>query len=197
MQFVAIDFETANQSQDSACSIGLSRFDEDGREVDSWYSLIRPPVMYFHPGNVAVHGLMAADCRWQPTFAELAPEILSFIGEGPLVAHNAHFDMGVLKATAERYGIVLPNWEYYCTLAISRRLLPSFRSHRLGVLVSEYLMSGYDAHVASDDARACGLVFARLLSDRLYDKASLDHYLHLKGVSYPRLLFPGGQGGSI
>ena len=110
MQFVSIDFETANQEPSSACAIGLSRFDEDGRQVDSWYSLIRPPVMYFDPVCVSVHGLHPADCRWMPTFDELYGQIRSFIGDDVLVAHNAPFDMGVLRATAQHYGIALPNW---------------------------------------------------------------------------------------
>ena len=158
MQFVSIDFETANQEPSSACAIGLSRFDEDGRQVDSWYSLIRPPVMYFDPVCVS--------------------------------AHNAPFDMGVLRATAQHYGIALPNWQYYCTLAISRRLLPQYRSHRLGHLVSEYLQEDYDAHVASSDAYECARLFSRMLSDMLYDKQSLDRFLSLKGIRYPRFLFP-------
>ena len=190
MQFVSIDFETANQEPSSACAIGLSRFDEDGRQVDSWYSLIRPPVMYFDLVCVSVHGLHPADCRWMPTFDELYGEIRSFIGDDVLVAHNAPFDMGVLRATAQHYGIALPNWQYYCTLAISRRLLPQYRSHRLGHLVSEYLQEDYDAHVASSDAYECARLFSRMLSDMLYDKQSLDRFLSLKGIRYPRFLFP-------
>lgn len=193
MEYVAIDFETANQSPDSACAVGLSRFDEEGREVASWYSLIRPPVMYFDPGNTAIHGLGAADCRWQPLFCELADQIIDFVGDRPLVAHNAPFDMRVLRASAACYGIQLPNWDYYCSLAIARKVLPHFRSRSLGVLVSDYLCSDYDAHVASDDARACGLVFGRMLHDRLYDKATLDHYLSLMGVNYPKKLNQAGQ----
>ena len=86
--------------------------------------------------------------------------------------------------------IALPNWQYYCTLAISRRLLPQYRSHRLGHLVSEYLQEDYDAHVASSDAYECARLFSRMLSDMLYDKQSLDRFLSLKGIRYPRFLFP-------
>ena len=46
MQFVAIDFETANNSADSACSIGLVKMDEEGAVIDSFYSLVRPPVLF-------------------------------------------------------------------------------------------------------------------------------------------------------
>ncbi len=189
MNYVAIDFETANQNADSACAIGLSRFDQDGRQTESYYRLIRPPVMYFDPVCMAVHHLTPADCRWQPTFDELAGEITEFIGSDPLVAHNAPFDMRVLRASAGTYGIRLPQWSYYCSLGISRRLLAGYRSHSLGHLVSEYLNMEYDAHMAQSDAYACGVLFGRMLHDYLYDKAALDHYLVLKGIRYPKTLF--------
>ena len=56
MEFVAIDFETANRNSDSACSIGLVTF-KDGKIVDEYYKLIRPKNLYFHPDNIKVHGL--------------------------------------------------------------------------------------------------------------------------------------------
>lgn len=193
MDYVAIDFETANEGADSACALGLSRFDSEGRQTDSWYSLIRPPVMYFSPVCMAVHGLTPADCRWQPTFDELFPQIRDFIGDGPLVAHNAAFDMNVLRSSLLAYGLEAPNWEYYCSMWISRKLLPQYRSHSLGFLVDEYLNTEYSAHLASSDAEACGKLFGRLLSDYLYDKKTLDHYLSLKGLRYPKRLFPEGR----
>lgn len=196
MEYVAIDFETANSAPDSACAVGLVRFDEEGRVVDSYTSLIRPPVLYFDPACVAVHGLNAADCRWERRFDEVLKDMILFIGEGPLVAHNAAFDMRVLRSSAAAYGIQLPDWEYYCTLALSRRMLPG-RSHKLGELASNYLETSYDAHVASSDAEMCGRLFGRLLSGKLYDKAMLDHELCLRGLAYPKKLYPGGQPGLL
>ena len=43
MTFTTIDFETANQMPQSACSVGLAKFDEEGRVIDKFYSLIKPP----------------------------------------------------------------------------------------------------------------------------------------------------------
>lgn len=196
MEYVAIDFETANTAPDSACSVGLVRFDEEGRVVDSYTSLIRPPVLYFDPVCVAVHGLNASDCRWERRFDEVLKDMVPFIGDDPLVAHNAAFDMRVLRSSAAAYGVQLPNWEYYCTLALSRRMLPG-RSHKLGELVCNYLETVYDAHVASSDAEMCGRLFGRLLAGKLYDKATLDHELRLRGVAYPKRLYPEGGSGLL
>ena len=67
LDFTAIDFETAYYRSESACSIGLVRF-RDGKAVDSFYSLIRPPLLYVRPDFTAIHGLTAADLAGAPTF---------------------------------------------------------------------------------------------------------------------------------
>ena len=57
MNFVTIDFETANNMPQSACSIGLAKFDEEGKVVDTFYSLIKPPKNYdyFYSRNIDIH----------------------------------------------------------------------------------------------------------------------------------------------
>ncbi|MCA1908747.1 MAG: exonuclease, partial [Magnetospirillum sp.] len=70
--FVALDFETADQGRDSACSLALVTV-ENGRVTDTWQRLIRPPrprMLYTH-----IHGItwdMVAD---QPDFGHLWPDI--------------------------------------------------------------------------------------------------------------------------
>ena len=54
--FIAIDFETATGHRDSACAIGIAVV-EDLKVVDTFYSLIQPPGLLFHPGNVRIHGI--------------------------------------------------------------------------------------------------------------------------------------------
>lgn len=189
MNYVAIDFETANRGADSACSVGLVEFGPEGEEISSLYSLIRPPLMVFDPWNTRIHGFRAEDCRWSPTFAEFLPDLVSFVGDKPLVAHNAPFDMGVLRASAAAWNSELPNWDYYCTLSISRRMIPQYRSHSLGALVADYLMTEYDAHNALSDARMCGKVFARMLSGKLFDRDAVDHTMALLGLAFPKKLF--------
>ena len=54
--FAAIDFETAGYDPTSACSLGIVAANEDG-SVTEWHRLIRPPVMRFAPGCIAIHGI--------------------------------------------------------------------------------------------------------------------------------------------
>jgi DNA polymerase-3 subunit epsilon len=155
LNFVAIDFETAQYAPESACSVGLALF-RDGQAQASYYSLIRPPVLYIRPDFTAIHGLTVDDVRGAPGFAALwEAAILPFIGDMPLAAHNASFDMGVLRAVLERHGLPVPPLRYFCTLMLSRRVWPGLRSHSLPNLGAHFGIQ-YEAHNALDDARTCG-----------------------------------------
>src|SRR5215467_9327187 len=73
----------------------------------------------------AVHGLSADYLRDKPPFAEVAEELIAFIGDAPLVAHNAMFDLGFLNAELERAGKVLVTRERLVdTLLLARRKHP-------------------------------------------------------------------------
>ncbi|MBQ0070559.1 MAG: 3'-5' exoribonuclease, partial [Spirochaetales bacterium] len=108
MEYCAIDFETASCLMDSACAIGLVKFDAEGTILDSYYSLVRPPVLRFDPICTSVHHLDPFDISAAPVFKDLWPEIKAFIGNLPLVAHNAQFDMNVLRHTLSSWGLETP-----------------------------------------------------------------------------------------
>jgi len=169
MQYVAIDFETASRHQDSACSIGLVRMDEEGEAIDTYYSLICPPDLFFDDNCTQVHHLDPLVVSKAPKFNELWNDISAFIGNSPLVAHNALFDMGVLKATLERYGLKPIHNDYYCTLSLSRKLWKGKPSYRLTALAEELGWS-YDAHNALADADTCGRLFSRLCGINLFEE---------------------------
>lgn len=168
MEYVAIDFETASALRDSACSIGLALFDSEGNELDSYYSLIRPPVLRFDEVCTQVHHLRECDICSSPSFNEIWGDVSSFISSRPLVAHNAQFDMGVLSHTIHSWGLECPAYDYYCTLSLSRKLWKGRPSYALTSL-SEELGWTYDAHNALSDAEACGKLFSRLCGDVLFN----------------------------
>ena len=74
--FVALDFETADYSRDSACALGLVRV-ENHRIVRRTYHLIRPPRRRF--SFTYLHGITWEDVAHQPTFAELWPSLTPFL----------------------------------------------------------------------------------------------------------------------
>jgi DNA polymerase-3 subunit epsilon len=157
MNFVAIDFETAKYSRESAISVGLAKY-RNGRLVDSWYSLIRPPTLYIRPDFTEIHGLTAADVQDAPFFDMVWGEnIRPFIGNLPLAAHNAAFDMSVLRAALDWYDLPVPQLKYFCTLKLARAAWPELKSHALTKL-GEHFGIDYDAHNALADAQTCGII---------------------------------------
>lgn len=153
--FVAIDFETANECRDSACQIGITTV-KNGviKEVKSWLINPEQPFNYF---NISIHGITEEKVKGEPTFKELWPIISPYFGdekEGSLiVAHNATFDINVLLCMLERYNITVPNGLFLCSLAIARRtwIKPSYS---LSSLCNAFnILPGQ--HDAGEDSRAC------------------------------------------
>jgi len=155
MNFVSIDFETAKYSRESACSVGLVKF-LDGKPVDTFYSLIRPPSLYIRPDFTEIHGLTVDDVKDAPTFDCLWDSAIKpFIGSLPLAAHNAPFDMSVLCAVLEWYNLPIPGLSYFCTCSLARRTWSGLESYSLTNLAKKFGIV-YDAHNALDDAMTCG-----------------------------------------
>ena len=193
MNFVAIDFETASYSRKSACSVGMVKY-QNGKKVDSFYSLIRPPTLYIRPDFTAIHGLTVEDVKDAPTFAELWHDhICPFFGDLPVAAHNANFDVGVLLATLEWHGISSPDLLYFCSLQLARRAWPSLRSHALNNLAKEFNIE-YKAHNALDDAETCGKIILkaveRFKSSTLQEllKAANSKMMMIKGANIRKTL---------
>lgn len=154
MKYTVIDFETANSQRSSACAIGLVVV-EDGRVIHEEAHFIRPKKMYFASMNIAIHGIYPEDVMDAPTFDVLYQERLKFMLENQLVvAHNASFDMSVLRACLTEYDLDFPSLDYLCTVKIAQKMWPDLSRHSLDV-VSNYLGFSFKHHDAYDDARAC------------------------------------------
>jgi DNA polymerase-3 subunit epsilon len=156
--FVAFDFETANNSRLSACAIGLVVY-EDFQEKEHYYTLIKPQVPGFiHTG---IHGIGAADVLQSPTLAEVLHQMYNIIHQMPLVAHNMAFDYGVMKASFEYFGKPMPQHIRFCTLQAARRLAKT-ANHKLSTL-AEYYQIPLQHHEALSDARAAGQLALRFV----------------------------------
>lgn len=165
MKYVAIDFETANSSPLSACSIGVAVF-EKNKPVREYVHLIRPPKEYgkFHWYNTKIHGIKPSMVEKEPTFDELWPSLRQDIAGSLIVCHNAMFDTAVLCKLMEYYQIPVPEFTYVCTVKISQKIWPEMENHKLDT-VSEDLHIRLDHHEALSDARACGLILAHALEE--------------------------------
>ncbi|KNY19452.1 3'-5' exonuclease [Methylobacterium sp. ARG-1] len=156
MTVLALDFETANERRDSACAVGLAWI-ADGRIVRRESHLIRPPEMRFSPGNIRVHGILPANVADQPDFAGVMAPYLGDLTRGLILAHNASFDIGVLRAGLARAGLPVPALSYLCTVQISRRVFPAPEGCGLGK-VARRLGIRFEHHDAGEDAYACAAI---------------------------------------
>ncbi|MCU7208596.1 exonuclease domain-containing protein [Turicibacter sp. 1E2] len=153
MNFVAIDFETANEKRASACSLGLVVV-KNSQIVDKRYYLIKPKELRFAPMNTRIHGLRATDVKNEKEFNELWPEIKDLFEHQFIVAHNASFDMGVLRATLDLYHIPFPHFDYSCSMLLCRNYFPLLENAKLNT-VSHHLGIAFNHHHALADALAC------------------------------------------
>lgn len=155
LNFTAIDFETANSNPASACAVGLVKV-RDGKIVDTFETLIQPPasVGSWHPGNIGVHGINPEDVVGAPTLLEALGAMIEFIDGDILVAHNAQFDMSVLRGSAAEVGFSLPDLQYACSLLISRKTY-HLESYRLPAVAYVAGYEDFEHHNALADTLAC------------------------------------------
>lgn len=120
--WVAIDFETANEHRGSPCAVGMTKV-VDGRVAGTWGTLIQPPtgLSHFNPFNISVHGITPADVASAPGWKAVLADITAFADGLPLVAHNAGFDMSVVRAASEAEGMPWPELRYTCSQVVARR----------------------------------------------------------------------------
>lgn len=162
MRFIAFDVETPNCMNNSICSIGISLI-EGGKAVENRHYLV-DPCADFDDVNIRIHGITPEMVAGAPTFPELWRLLGPVFQTGILVAHNAAFDLGVLRKLMNRHAICQPNATYVCTYQMSRRLLPKLPNHKLNT-ISDYMGISLNHHDAGSDSFACGEILNRLLAD--------------------------------
>ncbi len=187
MEFTAIDFETANEKRASACAIGITLV-KNGEIAEQAYHLIRPPELYFNPINISIHGINRSDVYDKPTFSELWPSIKRYFENRLVIAHNASFDMSVLRSTLDYYSIPYPELSYGCTLIMSRKHWPDRRGYSLNV-IADLLNIQFQHHHAMDDSLVCAQIALNILKSNQVN--SINELPSILGFSYGSF-FPGG-----
>jgi len=146
--FWAIDFETANHLRGSPCALGIVRV-EGGQITETQRWLMKPtrrmladygvwsPEDYFDDWNTYLHGIAYDTVRDAPTFLDRYRDLVDFVGTDPVVAHNASFDIGVLRDACDIEGSDWPAWNYFCTMVVGRTVMDSLESYSLPYCVAE------------------------------------------------------------
>ena len=161
--FAAIDFETANEQPSSVCSVGVVVV-RSGVIADSFYSLIHPEPEYYQWFCRRVHGLGPEDTYDAPVFPDVWAKVEPLIEGLPLVAHNARFDEGCLKAVFRVYRMDYPDYQFFDTLRASRMIFgPILPNHQLQTVAAACGYNLTQHHHALADAEACARIALKLL----------------------------------
>ena len=175
-RYICFDVETPNAANDRMSAIGISIIERDVI-TQEFFSFVNPeqPFDYF---NTQLTGISAETVANAPTFAEIWPQIEPLLSSGILVAHNAPFDLTVLKKCLAAYDIRWrPLIQYLCTVRIGRAELPKI-SHKLNDMC-EYYGIQLDHHKADSDSHACAEILLRYMRDHV----KLGKHIHSFGMS--------------
>lgn len=154
MNYISIDFETANEKRNSPCSIGVVVV-KNGEIVEKIHHLIKPKEMRFMPMNIGIHGIRPSMVMDEPEFDVIWDKIGHHFNNSLVIAHNASFDISVLRSIAELYNIELPSFKYICTMKLAKNFYKEIENSKLNT-VNNFLGYKFKHHDALYDALACG-----------------------------------------
>ena len=187
MNFVSIDFETANSSRSSICSVGIVEY-ERGEIVNEYYELVKPKDRYFHPINTSIHGITYEDVKHKEEFSALWPAMKSMLENKLVLAHNAAFDMSCLRYVLDENNVPYPTISYNCTVNIAKAVWPGLPNYKLTNL-SQQLGFALNHHNALEDARACGNILIEAV--KRSHANDLQSFCDAYSITHGSL-FPGG-----
>jgi len=162
-EFVAFDLETTGLSSknDRIIEIGAVRI-RNGQEVDRFQTFVDPG-RRLEPKIVELTGITDAMLQGAPSITEVLPKFIEFVGDRILVAHNADFDTGFVRAACQRLNIpyTLTSAD---TLILAQNLMPQLNKHKLDIVADALSLPEFNHHRAADDAVICGMIMTRFMS---------------------------------
>ena len=170
-KIIVFDVETPNHKNDRICSIGLTVV-ENGEVSNSHYYLVNPEC-FFNDRNTQIHGITQSDIADAPTFPEIWDKIGAFFRENLVAAHNATFDLCVLRKVLQGYGINETLIYYVDTLTMARSIIKEAENYRLPTLCNKIGIP-LNQHNAASDSQACAKLLCWLLNNT---GAELERYI--------------------
>lgn len=164
MDFITIDFETAGSGRDTPCEVGLT-FVENRKITHTKSWLIKPNCWPdFNQFNINIHGITPEMVKDSPEWDELWPELVQLISGKFLIAHNAGFDISVLRNTLSLYNIEQPEFSYACSYIFSKHAWPLIGSYSLDSLCHNHGINR-EFHRAGEDSRATAELTIKAFED--------------------------------
>lgn len=150
-KFAFVDVETTGLSPKSHRVIDIGIIIVKNHQIIAQYeTLVNPQTSI--PWFIQNHtGIKPQDVEHAPTFRQIHEQIWNLLEDTILVAHNATFDLGFIKAEFEKQKLEFRS-DYLCTVKLSKNLYPQYRRHNLDSLISRFNLNVSRRHRALDDA---------------------------------------------
>jgi len=180
MRIIAIDFETASSARDSACEIGLTLV-ENARIVGTHAWLLKPPCWpKFEYYNSLIHGITPQTVAHAPRFYQVWEEVHEWFQDAVIVAHNADFDISVLREMLSYYQLPALTNPYLCTYQLSRKVWPEAGKFGLKSMIRYLDIEAGKHHRAASDSRVCAEIL--LLAMQKHDTYQVEQLAKVSGT---------------
>lgn len=180
--FVSIDLETTGINMEKSHIIEIACVRVEGGVITESFSTLVYPGEFIPERIKKLTGITNAMLVGKPSFEEVLPRFLRFIGNSVIVGHNVKRDIGFIdKYHRTVYGKPFKH-PHVCTLELARKLLPGLKSYRLYDLANYFGIEHSKEHRALSDAQTTALVFLKLLNI-LWSNFRIGSYLEVKRFS--------------
>ncbi|GAA0461896.1 3'-5' exonuclease [Alkalibacillus silvisoli] len=157
--YTVLDFETSGFKAKEAKVIQVAAVKYRNHEITDRYTTNVNPQKKLSPRIKKITGLTDDDVKDAPLIEEVLPELVSFIGNDTVIAHNAPFDMKFLLHNMNLHNMDYKRFRVICTLSLARKNILDSENHKLETLKSYLDLNHYDSHNALDDCYVTGALY--------------------------------------
>ena len=161
-EFIVFDLETTGLNSANCKIIEIGAVKIAGGKIIDVYEKFVDPEMPIPPEITELTSIDDSMVKGAGKIDEVLPDFMNFIGDRLMIAHNADFDMGFVRAAAKALNIPFRNTSLD-TVALSRYLNPDMKKHKLNILAEHYGLGDFHHHRASDDAKMLAMIFFEML----------------------------------
>jgi len=203
-EVVVLDFETTGLSSDYDRIIEVGAAIVKGEEVIDTFSALCDPGVFIPSFITSLTGITNSMVAGMPAPEEVMTDFCDFLGDRPVLAHNASFDSRFLRAEMARIDVSVEN-PFLCTMLLARRLIHDTMDHKLGTL-KHYInfkeKDGHKDHRALDDVEITVSLwlYMKNLVEKTVGNAALDFTFYQKlsrMAKHKAKLFLQGHGAAV
>lgn len=163
LKFCVIDLETTGGNPDTEKIIEIGMVKIENRKIVEERSFLVNPQKEIPDFVQKLTGIRKADVEHSPKIEEVIDEIITFIGDAILVAHNTSFDIPFLNGVLKKLQRPTMDNKVICTNIMTKYMIPDIMSSNLNYMSSIFGISHSQAHRAIEDARATGMLLLKYM----------------------------------